>query len=142
MNREPEHIAPVIKRITRKLKLKEWIPPEEDEQEDIFKTAQLLAARDPRWNLLSASMNGILTNAQFGAKLKRLGRKKGFPDLLLPVRSRNGSSGLFIELKRRSGGVLSESQQWWQSQLQAQHYRVEICYGAKHAIEVIKDYLK
>lgn len=36
---------------------------------------------------------------RYGAELKRLGMRKGFPDLFIP-QSKKGYHGLFIELKR------------------------------------------
>ncbi len=135
----------------KKLKLKEWLPSEEAEQEQIFAWAAMMQGREPRLSLLNASMNGILTNAQFGAKLKRLGRKKGFPDIGLPVPrwygfypdgGRQWIHGLFIELKKQSGGVLSPEQKWWHQQLTEMGYRVEVAKGAKAAIQIITEYLK
>lgn len=137
------------------LKLKEWLPSEEQEQIAIFEWAKLMEGKEPRLALLHASMNGILTNAAFGAKLKRLGRKKGVPDMFLPV-PRNWHMGekpaswcdwpayygLWIELKRVEGGVVSPEQKWWHQQLTEMGYRVEVCKGAKQAIERITEYLK
>ena len=125
----------------KKLKLKEWIPKEEAEQEHIFTWATMMEGREPRLRLLSASMNGILTTAQFGAKLKRLGRKAGFPDLFLPVRGYASCPGLFIELKRRVGGKVSPEQIAWHDLLEDQGYTVKTCHGAQSAIDTIKQYL-
>lgn len=127
--------------MAKALKLKQWIPLEETEQEAIFAWARAMEPRYPRLRLLSASMNGILTNAQFGAKLKRLGRKAGFPDLFLPVVGYANTPGLFIELKRRAGGKLSPEQISWHASLEDEGYTVVTCYGAEHAIRTIKAYL-
>ena len=125
----------------KKLKLKEWLPSEEKEQERVFAWAAMMEGREPRLKLLHASMAGILTTPQFGAKLKRLGRKKGTPDLFLPVGHKLEWCGLFIELKRKTGGVLSSEQQWWLDQLTLQGYRAIRCDGADEAIAAIKEYL-
>ena len=142
----------------KKLTLKEWLPSEEQEQEAVFAWAKMMEGKEPRLALLNASMNGILTNAQFGAKLKRLGRKKGFPDINLPVQKYynvgdvldpdyargpfgDHCAGLYIELKREKGGVVSPEQKWWHQQLTEMGYRVEVCKGAKEAIAVITRYL-
>jgi hypothetical protein len=124
----------------RKFALQEWVPSEEAEQEYIFSWAALMAGKHPELALLNASMNGILTDARFGAKLKRLGRKKGFPDLFLPVRNA-AAAGLFIELKRKRGGVLSPEQVWWHEQLRAQGFAVEVCHGGPYAIRALERYL-
>ena len=130
-----------------KLKLQRWIPLEEHEQEAVFAWAEMMEGRYPQLALLSASMNGILTDARFGAKLKRLGRKKGYPDIFLAMSKRapDGNiiaSGLFIELKRVEGGVVSKEQQDWHAKLIAQGYRVVVCKGARDAIKVIEEYLQ
>lgn len=139
----------------KKLKLSEWLPSEETEQIAVFQWAAMMQGKEPRLALLNASMNGILTNAHFGAKLKRLGRKKGFPDINLPVPRHKPfdervtthlmadvSYGLYIELKKQSGGVVSPEQKWWHQQLTEMGYRVEVCKGAKAAIAAIEAYLK
>jgi hypothetical protein len=66
--------------------------------------------------------------------------RKGVPDLFLPV-SRHGFHGLFIEMKRRRGGVVNDRQRWWRDQLRAQGYRVEVCKGADEAIAVLFEYV-
>ena len=61
------------------------------------------------------------------------GMLKGCPDLFFPDLS------LFIELKRRDGGVASAEQLAVRKKLRACGYRVEICHGAKAAYEVITE---
>jgi VRR-NUC domain-containing protein len=136
----------------RKLKLKPWIPGEASEQEHVFAWASLMEGRHPELALLSASMNGILTDARFGAMLKRLGRKKGYPDLFLPVMKGRPDwiavgapqpwyGGLYIELKRKQGGKLSVDQEWWLTALAKNGYKTVVALGADAAIAAIKEYL-
>ena len=141
-----EAIGEIIPHVMKKLKLQAWLPKEEDEQMAVFDWATMLEPKYPKLRLLSASMNGILTDARFGAKLKRLGRKAGFPDLFLPVRGLNargyyGAPGLLIEVKRRIGGVVSKVQEAWHQALRAEGYRVEVAYGAEAVKEIIREYL-
>jgi len=62
----------------------------------------------------------------------------------VPLESQPGQffcCGLFIELKRRHGGVVSREQKEIHKLLRAQGYRVEVCKGADAAIQAIIDYL-
>ena len=130
-----------------KFKLYEWIPPEADEQRAIMDPhegwAVLNQSRYPELVLLHASMNGILTNAAFGAQLKRLGRKAGIPDLHLPVircYKDNICGGLFVELKTKVG-TLSDAQKRWKTWLELAGYRVDVARGHREAIACLEFYL-
>lgn len=61
------------------------------------------------------------------------GMLKGCPDLFIP------EYGLFIELKRRDGGVVSLEQQKVHKMLRSMGYKVEVCHGAKEAWRVIEN---
>lgn len=67
-------------------------------------------------------------------KKLKAGMKKGMTDLFIP------EYGLFIELKRRDGGVVSLEQQKVHKMLRSMGYKVEVCHGAKCAYEVICKY--
>lgn len=73
------------------------------------------------------------------ALLKKMGVKRGVPDLCLPV-SRGGYHGLFIEMKT-SGGKASDAQFWWGENLKTNGYLFDICYGWEEAAEVLQWYL-
>ena len=122
------------------LKLKEWLPSEEQEQTALFEWAYQWQPRYPELRWLYASMNGILTNAAFGAKLKRLGRRKGIPDVCLPV-ARGKWHGLYIEMKTREGQVSIEQKECL-AFLQNQGYCALVCRSAKTAEEMIVNYLE
>ena len=64
-------------------------------------------------------------------KLKAEGLVKGIPDLFIPQYK------LFIEMKRRDGGVVSESQKKVHKILRGLDYKVEVCNGAKQAYDVL-----
>lgn len=64
-------------------------------------------------------------------KLKAEGLVKGIPDLFIPQYK------LFIEMKRRDGGVVSESQKKVHKILIQLGYKVNICYGAKEAWDTV-----
>ena len=63
------------------------------------------------------------------------------PDIFLPV-PRKGFHGLYMELNRQKGGVVSESQSKWLGALMERGYMTSVCYGVDQAIKVIKEYLE
>lgn len=76
----------------------------------------------------------------YGAKLRRMGMKKGFPDLFIP-KAAKGKHGLFIEMKAPRGRVTAEQDEWL-SLLSREGYGAVVCYGFNKAISVIEAYLK
>ncbi len=71
--------------------------------------------------------------------LKKMGVKKGVPDLCLPVPS-GKYHGLWIEMKTDTGRASTE-QLWWISHLEANGYAAAVCYGWNRAVEVLEWYL-
>ena len=76
----------------------------------------------------------------YAARLKRIGMRKGFPDLFIPIAS-GGHHGLFIELKSMTGR-LTPAQKWWLAELNHEGYRAVMCRGSDEAIDVIRKYMK
>ena len=128
---------------------KPFIPREYDEQVAVFEYAQMAERRDPRWGLLFATLNGVRLPISLAVKMKRAGMRADIPDIILPVRvpadpfcdGRSSWGGLWIEMKRVKGGVVSEGQKWYHEALRQQGYKVEVAKGAKNAIEIIEKYL-
>lgn len=77
-------------------------------------------------------------SASYAAMLKRMGLRKGFPDLFV-TRARNGYHGLFIEMKYGKGKPSKEQTEWLEL-LSSEGYACKICYTADEAIKVIEDY--
>ena len=75
----------------------------------------------------------------YGAKMKRMGLRKGFPDLSFPT-PRKGYHGLYIELKRDKTCKPTAEQLQWINYLNSQGYRATVCCGAGEAIEEIDRY--
>lgn len=75
----------------------------------------------------------------YGAKMKRMGLRKGFPDLLFPT-PHKGYHGLYIELKRDKTCKPTAEQWRWINYLNEQGYRATVCYGATEAIDEIDWY--
>jgi hypothetical protein len=65
-------------------------------------------------------------------KLKAEGLVSGIPDLFIPQYK------LFIEMKRRSGGVVSDKQKNVHDILKSYGYNVEVCHGALKAWQVVE----
>jgi len=116
---------------------------ESAEQAALFAYAGMQARKDSRWGLLFAIPNGTAASSMAeAAKAKREGRKKGVPDVFLPVASR-GWNGCFVEMKRR-GGVpsdLSIEQRGWLARLNNEGYRAVVAYGWEDAVKQIQAYL-
>jgi len=128
-------------------------PKEADIQRNVFLWAQMLCREHPELELLNASMNGAwipggkskaAQSLKFKiiAVLKKLGCiRKGYPDLFLPV-ARGNWHGLYIELKRKKGGKVSDDQKWWIRKLTEQGYLAVVARGFNETVAVILRYLK
>ena len=114
---------------------------EYDIQRNVFLWAQMLCREHPELELLNASLNGVRLTIGQAKKVKKSGMRKGYPDLFLPV-ARGGYHGLYIELKRKKGGKVSESQLWWLERLELQGYYTTIARGFNETVAVILRYLK
>lgn len=98
-----------------------------------------------RWKSLPASLlmaipNGGARTAVTGARLKAEGVRAGVPDLFLAVPTKS-AHGLWIEMKRQKGGVVSDEQKAAMAALEAQGYACTVCKGWQEARRAISDYL-
>ena len=116
------------------------VATEHAEQAALVRWSELASHRHPELRLLHAIPNGGNRNIVTAKKLKAEGVKPGVPDLCLPVPIVQ-YAGLYIELKRRKGGRLSDEQTWWIAELRRQGYRVEVCRGWDKARAAIETYL-
>lgn len=112
-------------------------PLEEAEQAAVIAWCDL---QGHPYNLINGSMNGVRLTIGQSVKAKKAGMRKGFPDLNLPI-ARNDYHGLYVEMKRVSGGVASEDQKKWKHILEAEGYAHVYAYGCDEAIAFIKDYV-
>lgn len=88
----------------------------------------------------SASANGEKRNLYTGLKLKRMGVSAGYPDIEIQI-PRKPYHGLFLELKRESGGILSSAQRDWLAYLQEKRYFASCASGFEEAKSIITRYL-
>ena len=117
------------------------IPKEAEEQTWLFEWLTTMARlKWPELALAFHIANGGSRNKIEAARLKAQGGKAGIPDIFIPV-ARQGFHGLFIELKRRAGGRLSEVQKEVIPQLREQGYLVEVCEGWNEAADLIERYM-
>ena len=79
-------------------------------------------------------------SASYGAQMKRIGMRKGFPDLFVPL-PRRGYHGFFIEMKALKG-KLSTDQRMWLLRLKNAGYATAVCYGADDAIKLLDKYME
>lgn len=70
-----------------------------------------------------------------GAKLRAMGVRRGVPDFLI-VERQTGRI-LFIEMKRRDGGVVSVFQETW---LTALYRNSRVAYGSAEAIQMTLEF--
>lgn len=83
--------------------------------------------------------NGGYRNKIEGARFKRLGVRAGVPDICIPL-ARNGYHGLYIELKRRCGSLVSPPQQHWLTLLNKNGYFAVVALGFDHARRIVEEY--
>lgn len=84
---------------------------------------------------------GGLRGKILGALMKKEGMRSGVPDLFLAY-PRGQYHGLFIEMKRTKGGVVSDNQKSMLEILKGQGYACVVCKGFMEATEKINLYLK
>jgi hypothetical protein len=118
-----------------KKRSKSLIPLEREEQEVVKQWLE-------KMNIIFYHIpNGGKRTVVEGVILKRMGVKAGIPDFCIPM-ARKGYHGLYGELKRRKGGVISVQQAYWLSELTKQGYYVFVAHGADEFIQQVKNYME
>ena len=106
---------------------------EADEQVAVIQYCELLGI--PVYHIPNEGKRSVYA----GANLKRQGRRKGVPDLCIPV-ARGKYHSLYIEMKAE-GGKLTRDQLDWLNLLRGQGMAAFCCYGSKNAIACIERYM-
>lgn len=114
---------------------------EAEEQRILFQWIEYSKVVHPELKYCYHIPNGGSRNRIEAHNLKLEGVKAGVPDICLPVPC-GDYHGLYIELKRTKGGILSEAQKEWIDMLNERGYLAVVAKGANEAIKVISDYLK
>lgn len=113
---------------------------EHKEQVKFVQWTKRNAEKHPELALLFAIPNGGKRHIAVASKMKLEGVKAGVPDLFLPV-PRHEKHGLFIEMKRKDGGALSEVQKVWKKLLKEQGFGYGLAHGFEEAKYIIRRYL-
>lgn len=122
------------------LKASDFNPREDAEQEAVFDWAAWSPEhRALKW--LHHTPNGGSRNKAEAARFQRLGVKKGVADIFLP-HPVGGYHGLWIELKRRKGGRLTEAQIDFLGDMRAEGYAAGVARGSDEAVSMIRAYLE
>lgn len=116
------------------------IPTEADEQTALFRWAAYNRVKYPALDLLYHIPNEGKRSMITGHRLKEQGMRPGVPDICLPVPNVRYTA-LYIELKRHTGGKVSEAQRAWISALNRAGNRAVVCHGWDEAREEIERYL-
>lgn len=115
-------------------------PTEADEQTALFRWAAYNRVKYPALDLLYHIPNEGKRSTITGYRLKEQGMRPGVPDICLPVPNVRYTA-LYIELKRRNGGKVSENQRSWIAALNRAGNRAVVCHGWDEAREEIERYL-
>lgn len=117
---------------------KDIVPSESQEQVALM---QWWIWQYPEYDkLLFHIPNGGLRNIAVAKKLKREGVKSGVADLFLCIPKKN-SHGLFIEMKKRDGGVQTKEQKEFEKRVKSMGYSYMVCYGFEDAKRTICFYI-
>lgn len=110
------------------------------EQERLFQWAEGMSVKYPELISMYHIPNEGKRKRSTGARLKRMGLRKGVPDVCLPV-ARCGCHALYIEMKRLKDGRPTKDQLDWIELLTTQGNMAVICKGWEVAAELIEKYL-
>ena len=126
---------------------------EEEMQMDVISWSKnpKVRARLPETALLFHVPNEGNRHPGVAAKVRKVGIRRGVPDLLLPVPRVRGDDapfgsgwwhGLAIELKRGRNDVEKDDHQYrWLRRLQRQGWATDVAHSARQTIALIEEYL-
>ena len=117
-------------------------PLEAWEQEQTFRWIRANQIRYPKLQLAYSTLNGVRLPAKLRADMKRQGNRKGVLDIVIPAWSYDRRyCGLYVEMKRRKGGKVSEEQKEYIRMLLAEGYQALVAKGWNQAVDHIKKHL-
>jgi hypothetical protein len=114
---------------------------EHDNQVAVFQWAKLREGQYPALKMMFAVPNAGKRSPGAAAYYLAEGLKSGVPDIILPVAYQYPYNGLVIEMKDGKNKP-TPNQKTWLERFDQAGWRDEVCYSAKEAITVIKDFLK
>ena len=113
---------------------------EHDEQSNLFAWARKYAPMIKQLAMLFAIPNGGKADKMQKIWAWKEGQEAGVPDIFLAV-PKGEFAGLFVEMKVKPHGKVSDDQKRWHVMLEAMGYQVEVCWSSEQAQKVILDYL-
>lgn len=116
------------------------VPTESEEQQALFRWAQFNSGKYPELRLMYHIPNEGKRSVTTGRRMRLEGLRSGVPDICIPV-ARGGYSALYVEMKRRKGGRVSDEQKRWLNDLNAAGNAAIVCRGWEEAAERIVEYL-
>lgn len=122
-------------------RLKSTVSPETSEAQAFVRWCRFSERIHPELEAMYHIPNGGARDVQTGCRLKREGVKAGMPDYCLPV-MRGGYGALYIELKRKDGGQLSDTQKLTHGKLRQHWNCVKVCNGWESARDAVLEYLE
>ena len=142
-----EAAAKTRRRATKPSKFGLIIPAgsEDEIQATFIEWVDLNKKKHPVLDLIFAIPNAGFASKKQGALRKLTGRRKGVPDINIPVGVRSdgqviGTLGLWIEFKV-PGEKPTKEQLEWHERLRAANQRVEVCESWIEAANIVIEYL-
>lgn len=117
------------------------VPSEAQEQKALFEWAEWVKGKYPAMAMMYHIPNGGSRNPIEAHNLKAQGVRPGVPDICIPVPN-SVHHALYIELKRRKGGRVSDDQRGWINALNRVGNKAVVCRGWEEARDVILEYLR
>ena len=92
------------------------------------------------------SAGGEIRNIRTATKLKRMGTRKGYPDLVCHIPNKN-HNGIAMELKRpktvsQQKGYLSKEQKEWRNHIEICGGLFVVCYSVQEIIDTVLKYME
>jgi len=115
-------------------------PTEHQEQVLFLSKLKYYYSRYPELMLIHATPNAAKRSVTGANYNKSEGLKPGVPDLNLPV-ARGEYGSLWIEMKKKKGGILSADQAFWINLLNASGNFAVVCKGAEEAEKILWAYM-
>ena len=119
------------------IKSKYTIPIPTEREEQIMVIKYLTLKKIPFY----AIPNGGSRNVKEAANMKAEGVSAGVPDICIQLPNKT-YHGLYIEMKRQKGGIVSKHQKKWIEILNNNGYLAKVCCGFNEAKNVIEKYFK
>lgn len=137
----PELCVKKKSQVQRSQSVLAYVPSESEEQQALFEWVEAHIYKYPELKAFYHIPNEGRRSKYEGARLKREGLKEGVSDNCLPVK-KGGYGNLYIELKKRQGGVVSDAQSEWIELMKEFGNAAFVCYGWEQARDKLVEYLE